>query len=299
MADIRYARTATSASPTRRSATWRRRSRCCWSWAWTSRWCGGPTSSSQRLVDAGLRRRPLRQPRHRAVHPLRPGRTPNPWKALLGRVPPAYTARDMLDDALAVMDAVGWSSAHVMGGSMGAGIAQALAMEYPGAGALADQLHGPARGRRAAAHPPLHPARRVPDPGPDQARRPRTTSRSRPSSRSTGPSPRPATPFPRTWARQAARDQPRAHPGTPPPRNASSPPGAPTGTRRWRASPPPRWSSPARPTPSSAGTRGRDTARRIPGARFRCFDGMGHDIPQALVDAAHSQIRNNADRADM
>ena len=40
-----------------------------------------------------------------------PVERPNPWKALLGRVPPAYTARDMLDDALAVMDAVGWSSA--------------------------------------------------------------------------------------------------------------------------------------------------------------------------------------------
>src|SRR4051794_15496893 len=57
---------------------------------------------------------------------------PNPWKALLGRVPPAYTARNMLDDAVAVMDAVHWSSAHVLGGSMGAGIAQALAMENPG-----------------------------------------------------------------------------------------------------------------------------------------------------------------------
>src|SRR3712207_914073 len=37
--------------------------------------------------------------------PFRAVERPNPWKALLGRVPPTYTARDMLDDALAVMDA--------------------------------------------------------------------------------------------------------------------------------------------------------------------------------------------------
>src|SRR5690349_14649910 len=60
-----------------------------------------------------------------------PTPSPNPWKALMGRTEPAYTAADMIRDALAVMDAVGWSSAHVMGGSMGAGLAQGLAMEHP------------------------------------------------------------------------------------------------------------------------------------------------------------------------
>jgi pimeloyl-ACP methyl ester carboxylesterase len=38
----------------------------------------------------------------------------------------------MLDDALAVMDAVGWADAHVMGASMGAAMAQALALLHPG-----------------------------------------------------------------------------------------------------------------------------------------------------------------------
>jgi pimeloyl-ACP methyl ester carboxylesterase len=40
----------------------------------------------------------------------------NPWRAQLGLTKPAYTSLDMLDDAVAVMDAVGWPSAHVMGG---------------------------------------------------------------------------------------------------------------------------------------------------------------------------------------
>jgi pimeloyl-ACP methyl ester carboxylesterase len=45
--------------------------------------------------------------------------------------PDAFTTLDMLDDAIAVMDAVGWKSAHVMGVSMGAALAQALVLYHP------------------------------------------------------------------------------------------------------------------------------------------------------------------------
>ena len=55
----------------------------------------------------------------------------SPWRALLGKTAPAYTGTDMLGDATAVLDAVGWTSAHVMGASMGAGLAQALALQHP------------------------------------------------------------------------------------------------------------------------------------------------------------------------
>jgi pimeloyl-ACP methyl ester carboxylesterase len=55
----------------------------------------------------------------------------NPFLALLGRTKPSYTTLNMLYDAIAVMDAVGWKSAHVMGASMGAGLAQALALYHP------------------------------------------------------------------------------------------------------------------------------------------------------------------------
>lgn len=58
-------------------------------------------------------------------------RRENAFKALLGGTKPAYTGLDMIHDAAAVMDAVGWSSANVMGASMGAGLAQGIAAVFP------------------------------------------------------------------------------------------------------------------------------------------------------------------------
>lgn len=55
----------------------------------------------------------------------------NPFLALLGRTKPSYTTLDMLDDTTAVMDALGWKSAHVIGVSMGAALAQTLALYHP------------------------------------------------------------------------------------------------------------------------------------------------------------------------
>jgi pimeloyl-ACP methyl ester carboxylesterase len=44
---------------------------------------------------------------------------------------PAYTALDMIDDAAAVLDALGWGAAHVVGMSLGAGVAVGLALRRP------------------------------------------------------------------------------------------------------------------------------------------------------------------------
>jgi pimeloyl-ACP methyl ester carboxylesterase len=43
----------------------------------------------------------------------------------------AYRLDDMAGDAVAVLDALGWDSAHIVGASMGGMIAQALAIRYP------------------------------------------------------------------------------------------------------------------------------------------------------------------------
>src|SRR5262249_35824225 len=42
----------------------------------------------------------------------------SPLAAVLRRSSPAYTAEDMTDDAAAVLDSLGWDSAHLLGHSM-------------------------------------------------------------------------------------------------------------------------------------------------------------------------------------
>ena len=55
-----------------------------------------------------------------------------PWRALLaGARTPPYRGQDMVDDILAVQEVLGWESAHLLGVSMGAGMAQLTAMLHP------------------------------------------------------------------------------------------------------------------------------------------------------------------------
>lgn len=44
---------------------------------------------------------------------------------------PKYTLREMADDAVAVLDALGWSSAHILGASLGGMIGQVMAVHHP------------------------------------------------------------------------------------------------------------------------------------------------------------------------
>ena len=55
----------------------------------------------------------------------------NPIAAVLRRRPAAYTAEDMTDDAVAVLDALGWDSAHLFGTSMGGQLVQRIALRHP------------------------------------------------------------------------------------------------------------------------------------------------------------------------
>jgi pimeloyl-ACP methyl ester carboxylesterase len=60
-----------------------------------------------------------------------PTGTGNPFAALFGKKGEAYTSEDMTDDAIAVLDALDWSSAHIFGHSLGGAVAQRISLRHP------------------------------------------------------------------------------------------------------------------------------------------------------------------------
>jgi pimeloyl-ACP methyl ester carboxylesterase len=56
----------------------------------------------------------------------------SPLAAVARKRSPAYSAEDMTDDAIAVMDAMSWPNAHLFGHSMGGQLAQRTALRHPG-----------------------------------------------------------------------------------------------------------------------------------------------------------------------
>src|SRR5215469_7509719 len=54
----------------------------------------------------------------------------NPFAAV-ARKRGAYSSEDMTDDAVAVLDALGWDRAHIFGASLGGVIAQRIALRHP------------------------------------------------------------------------------------------------------------------------------------------------------------------------
>jgi pimeloyl-ACP methyl ester carboxylesterase len=216
--------------------------------------------------------------------------TQNPWRALLGGTTPAYTREDMVRDALAVLDAVGWTSAHVMGGSLGAGLAQALALRHP------DRVRSliSAMGLPVTAGP-LRTLTYVKfGVFPQFMRLKPATDRDGEIDNLTAiyrAIASPGYPFPEQWAREVA--------GT----SYDRAPRDPRTTQRQlaagRAMTLPPLSTVTVPTLVISGeddplvkvTGGRDTARRIPGARFVSYPGMGHNLPEELWPDVIDQIR--------
>ncbi|MFA7265976.1 MAG: alpha/beta hydrolase [Candidatus Nanopelagicales bacterium] len=220
-------------------------------------------------------------------------RKQNALRAQLGMSTPVYTAIDMLADAAAVMDAVGWQEAHILGASMGAGLAQAFALTYPQRTLSLTSMMGlpatvssfgslkyirmgtlskmfkikPAADRASEVEMLTDIYRLIASPG---------------------------YPFPEEWAREVAGiSYDRA------PRDPDSTQRQLAATRAQKY---PSLSTITVPTLVIGGeddpiikiSGSRDTAKQIPGARLVTYPGVGHNLPEAVWPAVVSEIATTA-----
>lgn len=194
-------------------------------------------------------------------------------------VRPPYTLADMADDALGVLDALHVERAHVVGASMGGMIAQRLALAAP------QRVHSLVSLMSSSG------ARGLPGPHPEVMR----AMMVRPPAHATdaavahyvrllqllaGPAfTRPlaqlrqeaAAALERAWNPQGTKRQVLA---------VAADTGRAHELARLRV---PTLVIHGRDDPLLPLACGQDTARRIPGARLQVVDGMGHDLPPALV----------------
>ncbi|WP_411082047.1 alpha/beta fold hydrolase [Streptomyces sp. cmx-18-6] len=222
------------------------------------------------------------------------GRDGNPFAALAARRGAAYTAEDMADDAVAVLDALGWESAHLFGHSLGGVVAQRVALRHPdrvrtltSSAALPSDVGGlgafrhlrlptlakfarvkPARDREGRIAAGLAVARLCASPG-----------------------------YPFDEAEALERITADVDTGIADPDAQSRQIGA-----RWSGPPLAGLRVPAlvlhgTGDPLLKPSAGRATAAAIPGARLVLQPGVGHDIPRERHTAVAAEVRALADRA--
>jgi pimeloyl-ACP methyl ester carboxylesterase len=203
-----------------------------------------------------------------------------------------YRLHDMADDAVAVMDALGWPDAHLVGASLGGMIAQALAIRHPGRVRTLTSIMSTPSARIAtmptlAAIRALARAAGTPVTSPDQA-----ADRAVALKRIIGS---PGYPLDEDMVRDIAARSFQRHP------DAEQ---AERDDQRQRAA----VIASGDRRPALAGLRiptlvihgeqdpvirprgGRATARAIPGARLVTYPGMGHDLPAALWPSIVAEI---------
>jgi pimeloyl-ACP methyl ester carboxylesterase len=217
----------------------------------------------------------------------------NPFKALFGRHGAAYTAEDMTDDAIAVMDGLGWDRAHVFGHSLGGTIAQRIALRHPdrvtslvSSAAIPSDVSGPGVARYLRFGLLARLARmKFPEGREGDIAASLAVARGVAS---------PAYPFDEEAAREWIERE-----------VDSGPRDAKAQSRQIGA----QWHGPKlrelrRPTlilhgendPIVRTGAGRATAKAIDGASLVTFPGVGHDLPQALWPAVAAHVRALADQ---
>jgi pimeloyl-ACP methyl ester carboxylesterase len=210
-------------------------------------------------------------------------------RAMLRPAAVPYLLADMADDALAVIDALGWPAAHVVGASMGGMIAQELAIRHPGRVlTLTSIMSTPAA--RIATMPTKAAMRALarhggtptsPDEAADQAVALKKVIGS------------PGYPVDEEMIRDIARRSFQRHPGSAEDDARQRAAVIASGDRRRALA---GLRMPALvihgdQDPVIRPHGGRATAAAIPGARLVSYPGMGHDLPAALWPAILAEIR--------
>jgi pimeloyl-ACP methyl ester carboxylesterase len=217
--------------------------------------------------------------------------SPSPW-VLLGRRWWGYGLPDMAGDAVAVLDALGWRSAHVAGVSLGGMVAQTLACRHPARVRSLTSISSTPSPRVGRPHPRVL-AALAPLPARDRESAARQMVR---VFRVIGS---PGHPRDEEWIREAARRSfDRAH--------------DPIGVRRQLAA----VMSAADRRPALRRLRkpvlvvhgdadplvrlsgGEATAFSVVGSKLLVFPGMGHDLPAAVQPAIAEEMAVLAARAD-
>ena len=219
----------------------------------------------------------------------------NPLRGLIGRGAAAYTAEDMTDDAVAVMDALGWPDAHLFGLSMGGLLAQRIALLHPDrVRSLTTMSAMPSDAGPIGSLRYLHPSfiratSRLDYPDTPAGDVDTAMAVARLVASPAYPLDEPEM---RTWLEQVPVDGMRD--STAQARQLRAP---------WHG---PRLKTLATPTlvlhgdadPVGRPSAARAIARQIPGARLVILPGVGHELPRQLWPSLVDLVRENAERWD-
>jgi pimeloyl-ACP methyl ester carboxylesterase len=217
----------------------------------------------------------------------------NPFVAV-ARKRGSYTSEDMTDDAIAVLDALGWKRAHLFGASLGGIIAQRIALRHPdrvlsvvSAAGMPSDTSGLGAGRYLRFGMLARLARlKFPEGRDGDIQMSLALARAVAS---------PAYPFDETatreWIEREVDSGPRDT------RAQSRQAGA-----GWHG---PKLRELRKPTlvlhgdhdPLLRVSAARNTAKAIAGARLVLLPGGGHDLPEPLWGTIADEVRRNADRA--
>jgi pimeloyl-ACP methyl ester carboxylesterase len=217
--------------------------------------------------------------------------TPAPgWlKTMLRPSAAPYRLDDMAEDALAVMDALGWPAAHLVGASMGGMIAQVLAIRHPSrARTLTSIMSTPSS--RIATMPTIAAMRALAhDGGTPRANAEQAAEAAVALKKVVGSPGYPLDePAIRDIGRRSFERDRGAEEDDAPPRGAFIAAGARRGALAGLRMPALVIHGDQDPIIRPNG--GRATAQAIPGARLVIYPGMGHDLPRALWPAILEEI---------